>query len=94
MPQRLLRPPPPPCLSSHKIEEYLAEVMSMLKELTETLATIKGNVTKTRNILNTWEKKLMFERKDGKVHINSSTYSITYRIDLRVPVELGSRRNA
>jgi dynein heavy chain len=30
--------------------------------------TIKGNITKTRGILDKWEEKLMFERKDGKVY--------------------------
>ena len=54
--------------NSHKIEDYISEVMAMLKDLNSTLVTIKGNVTKTRSILDKWEEKLMFERKDGKVY--------------------------
>lgn len=54
--------------NSHKIEEYIAEVMGLLKELTEMLTTIKGNVTTTHNLLKKWSKQLMFDRKEGKVY--------------------------
>ena len=53
--------------NSHKIEEYIAEVMGLLKELTQMLTTIKGNVKTTRTLLKKWSKQLMFDRKDGKV---------------------------
>ena len=54
--------------NAHKINDYIAEVMSMVKELNNILETIKGNVTKTRQILNKWESNSMFSRKDGKTY--------------------------
>jgi len=54
--------------NSHKIEDYISEVMTMLKDLNKVLVTIKGNVIKTRETLDKWEVKLMFERKDGKTY--------------------------
>ena len=60
--------------NSHKIEDYISEVMAMLKDLNTVLLTIKGNVTKTRGILAQWESSLMFERKDGKVRVRVVTF--------------------
>eukprot|EP00854_Cymbomonas_tetramitiformis_P002137 gene2137-2836_t len=54
--------------NSLKIEEYIVEVMSMLKELHEILILIKSNVTKTEKILDRWEQNVMFARKDGRVY--------------------------
>eukprot|EP00955_Chlamydomonas_euryale_P098699 365162-Chlamydomonas_euryale.AAC.23 len=42
--------------------------MDSVKEVDEILATIKNNVVDTVKILKSWEKNLMFERKDGKTY--------------------------
>eukprot|EP00899_Mesostigma_viride_P009330 jgi/Mesvir1/18399/Mv14277-RA.1 len=54
--------------NSHKIEDYITEVMSMVRELNTILQTIKSNVTKTIQTLDKWEANLMIERKEGKVY--------------------------
>jgi dynein heavy chain len=54
--------------NSHKIEEYVNEVMSMVKELNANLQTIKGHVKKSQAILERWGGNLLFERKDGKTY--------------------------
>eukprot|EP00854_Cymbomonas_tetramitiformis_P010885 gene10885-12880_t len=54
--------------NSLKIEDYIVTVMSMLKELHEVLILIKGNVSKTEEILAKWEADVMFARKDGRVY--------------------------
>ena len=37
--------------NSHKINDYIQEVMGFVKELDTMLETIKGNVEKTRKVL-------------------------------------------
>ncbi|CAG9462750.1 unnamed protein product [Pedinophyceae sp. YPF-701] len=54
--------------NSHKIDDYISEVMSMVRELQNILNTIKGNVAKTSEILARWEADVMFVRKEGKVY--------------------------
>jgi len=54
--------------NSHKIDDYLAEVLAMVKDLSGTLTTIKNNVETTRDILSQWSSNLMFERKEGKTY--------------------------
>ena len=54
--------------NSHHIDEYIAEVMSQVKEVDSILKTIKSNVESTIRILAVWSKKLMFDRKEGKTY--------------------------
>jgi dynein heavy chain len=54
--------------NSHKINDYIAEVMSSVKELNTILETVKGNVVKTRKILDKWDSNLMLKRKEGKTY--------------------------
>eukprot|EP00898_Chlorokybus_atmophyticus_P007698 jgi/Chlat1/792/Chrsp104S01257 len=54
--------------NSHKIEEYITDVMIMVKELAAALGAIKSNVKKTRGILKKWEQSPLIERKEGKVY--------------------------
>ena len=54
--------------NSHKIDNYISEVMNMVKELHKTLTVIKENIESTREILKSWEENTMFERKDGQVY--------------------------
>ena len=54
--------------NSHKINDYIQEVMSAVKELNHILETIKGNVSKTRRVLLEWEENLMINRKEGKTY--------------------------
>lgn len=42
--------------------------MELVKDVNEILTTIKDNVKDTQRILKTWEKNLMFERKDGRTY--------------------------
>ena len=54
--------------NSHKINDYLQEVMSLVKELNLILSTIKGNVDKTKELLSEWTTELMLQRKEGKTY--------------------------
>ena len=54
--------------NSHKINDYIQEVMSAVKELNHILETIKGNVEKTRELLAEWSENVMFHRKEGKTY--------------------------
>eukprot|EP00227_Mantoniella_beaufortii_P011774 CAMPEP_0197579874 /NCGR_PEP_ID=MMETSP1326-20131121/3768_1 /TAXON_ID=1155430 /ORGANISM="Genus nov. species nov., Strain RCC2288" /LENGTH=4505 /DNA_ID=CAMNT_0043143449 /DNA_START=243 /DNA_END=13760 /DNA_ORIENTATION=+ len=54
--------------NSHKINDYIAEVMSSVKELNNILETVKGNVEKTKKRLAKWETNLMLNRKEGKTY--------------------------
>eukprot|EP00201_Polytomella_parva_P017476 CAMPEP_0175071536 /NCGR_PEP_ID=MMETSP0052_2-20121109/19298_1 /TAXON_ID=51329 ORGANISM="Polytomella parva, Strain SAG 63-3" /NCGR_SAMPLE_ID=MMETSP0052_2 /ASSEMBLY_ACC=CAM_ASM_000194 /LENGTH=4543 /DNA_ID=CAMNT_0016338719 /DNA_START=12 /DNA_END=13643 /DNA_ORIENTATION=- len=53
---------------SDSIEAYLKETMDLVKDLDLILTTIKDNVKATISILKTWEKNLMFDRKEGKTY--------------------------
>lgn len=62
----------PPCLqtlnwNSHHIDAYIMEVMALVRDVNETLATIKGNVKRTSEVLAGWVANPMFDRKEGKV---------------------------
>jgi hypothetical protein len=54
--------------NSHHIEDHISEVMTLVRDLSETLSTIKGNVKRTREILVDWSSRPLFERKENKVH--------------------------
>lgn len=41
--------------NSHKIDDYVQEVMTAVKDLWDVLTTIKGNVKRTQDILKQWE---------------------------------------
>ncbi|KAL6747291.1 flagellar outer dynein arm heavy chain beta [Haematococcus lacustris] len=53
---------------SESIDAYIRECMEMVRDVDTILSTIKDNVKATQNILRTWEKNLMFDRKEGKVY--------------------------
>lgn len=44
------------------------DVMALVRDVNETLATIKGNVKRTSEVLAGWVANPMFDRKEGKVH--------------------------
>ena len=54
--------------NSHRIDDYIQEVLGQIRELDGVLSTIKGNVGKTKDILKRWEANPLFDRKDGKVY--------------------------
>lgn len=54
--------------NSHKIDAYISDVMTQVKEISKVLSTLKGNVESTRQILTKWSANIMFERKEGKVY--------------------------
>ena len=54
--------------NSHKIDDYIGELMAMVKDLSNVLTTIKRNVENTCEVLSHWEKNSMFERKEGKTY--------------------------
>ena len=53
--------------NSHHIDAYIMEVMALVRDVNETLATIKGNVKRTSEVLAGWVANPMFDRKEGKV---------------------------
>ena len=53
--------------NSHHIDDYIMEVMALVRDVNETLATIKGNVKRTSEVLAAWVANPMFDRKEGKV---------------------------
>ena len=53
--------------NSHHIDDYILEVMTLVKDVNETLATIKGNVKRTSEVLAGWGANPMFDRREGKV---------------------------
>ena len=62
--------------NSHKIDDYIQEVMALVKDLDAVLKNIKGNVQKTRMLLAGWEKDELFRRKEKplpKDEVESST---------------------
>ena len=54
--------------NSHRIEDFITDSMSMVKDVSHVLTTIKSNVERTRAILDKWASQPMFSRKDGKVY--------------------------
>jgi predicted DNA-binding protein YlxM (UPF0122 family) len=50
------------------IDVYIRESMELVKDVDMILTTIKDNVKETAKILKSWEKNLMFERKEGKTY--------------------------
>lgn len=54
-------------MQSPEIDQYIKDGMVLVKEVDDVLTTIKDNVKATQAILKTWEKNLMFDRKEGKV---------------------------
>ncbi|KAK9808985.1 hypothetical protein WJX72_007373 [[Myrmecia] bisecta] len=54
--------------NSHHIDDHILEVMNLVKDVNETLTTVKGNVKRTSETLKDWSLNLMFERKEGKVY--------------------------
>ena len=60
--------------NSHHIDDYIMEVMALVRDVNETLATIKGNVKRTSEVLAGWVANPMFDRKEGKVSAISSLY--------------------
>ncbi|GBG89561.1 hypothetical protein CBR_g49350 [Chara braunii] len=54
--------------NSHKIEDYVTEVMSMLKDLSQVLQSLKSNVKRTQSIVDRWATHLLIDRKEGKVY--------------------------
>ncbi|KAL0038617.1 hypothetical protein WJX79_000048 [Trebouxia sp. C0005] len=54
--------------NSHHIDDYIMEVMALVRDVNETLATVKGNVKRTSEVLAGWVANPMFDRKEGKVH--------------------------
>eukprot|EP00891_Asterochloris_glomerata_P002883 jgi/Astpho2/2883/Aster-01037 len=54
--------------NSHHIDDYILEVMTLVKDVNETLATIKGNVKRTSEVLAGWGANPMFDRREGKVY--------------------------
>ena len=54
--------------NSHKIDDYIGELMATVKDLSNVLTTIKRNVENTCEVLSHWEKNSMFERKEGKTY--------------------------
>ena len=57
--------------NSHHIDDYIMEVMALVRDVNETLATIKGNVKRTSEVLAAWVANPMFDRKEGKVGTSS-----------------------
>ncbi|GAX83887.1 hypothetical protein CEUSTIGMA_g11312.t1, partial [Chlamydomonas eustigma] len=53
---------------SEGIDVYIRESMELVKDVDMILTTIKDNVKETTKILKSWEKNLMFERKEGKTY--------------------------
>ena len=49
------------------------EVMALVRDVNETLATIKGNVKRTSEVLAGWVANPMFDRKEGKVCLCHTT---------------------
>eukprot|EP00878_Enallax_costatus_P014708 GHUV01015385.1.p1 GENE.GHUV01015385.1~~GHUV01015385.1.p1 ORF type:complete len:890 (+),score=327.73 GHUV01015385.1:1824-4493(+) len=50
------------------IDTYIKETLEIVKELDGILTTIKDNVANTLDLLRTFERNLMFDRKEGKVY--------------------------
>jgi hypothetical protein len=59
--------------NSHHIDDYIMEVMALVRDVNETLATIKGNVKRTSEVLAGWVANPMFDRKEGKVSTASQS---------------------
>ena len=54
--------------NSANIQDYLSEVMAMVKEVDLILSTLKADVKRIKEILSSWETNIMFERKEGKTY--------------------------
>lgn len=59
--------------NSHHIDDYIMEVMALVRDVNETLATVKGNVKRTSEVLAGWVANPMFDRKEGKVSTASQS---------------------
>lgn len=58
---------------SDGIDGYIRETLELVKELDGILTTIKDNVTNTLDILKTFERNLMFDRK-VRCHVARCTH--------------------
>ena len=54
--------------NSLRIDDQILEVMTLVRDVNETLSTIKATVSSTQKILADWLATPMFDRKEGKVH--------------------------
>lgn len=50
------------------MDEFLGEASSLVTAVDGVLTSIKQNVAKTRTILASWQRDLIFERKEGRVY--------------------------
>lgn len=64
--------------NSHHIDDYIMEVMALVRDVNETLTTIKGNVKRTSEVLAGWVANPMFDRKEGKVSTISQSPNCTF----------------
>lgn len=55
--------------NSHSVDDYLFEATQLVKDVDGMLKAIQDNVTKTRSILQQWQRDLMFDRKEGRVSL-------------------------
>ena len=53
--------------NAHHLDAHITEAMRLTRVVSDTLATVKGNVGRIDDILRRLLKHPMFERKEGKV---------------------------
>lgn len=58
------------------------EVMALVRDVNETLATIKGNVKRTSEVLAGWVANPMFDRKEGKVSLWIMLRHLSHQLSL------------
>ena len=54
--------------NSYKIDDYLQELMALVKDLDKILKTVKGNVSRTQSIIANWQENPIFSRKECKTY--------------------------
>lgn len=59
--------------NSLRIDDQILEVMALVRDVNETLSTIKATVSSTQKILAGWLATPMFDRKEGKVSQHTHT---------------------
>ena len=57
--------------NSLRIDDQILEVMALVRDVNETLSTIKATVSSTQKILADWLATPMFDRKEGKVSLSA-----------------------
>jgi len=69
--------------NSHKIDDYLSEAMKQTRELADVLTVIKGNMTRSEEILAGWADRKLWSRKDKPLRLDDLAEHVSGHLEAR-----------